>query len=92
MIDLHKIHIGDSIWYKGKECIVTMIRKDIDYNIKYPEKEIVWALSLIDKITYLNEYTNSNISINDPVATGDVLWDCIKEDCFISNAIDFIRS
>ncbi len=92
MIDLHKIHIGDSIWYKGKECTVTMIRKNIDYNKKYPAKEIVWTVNLIDKITYLNEYTNSNISINDPVSTRDVLWDCIKEDCFISNAIDFIRS
>ena len=94
-VDLHKLKIGSSIWYKGTECAVTMLRKNTDPNIDYPRIKTVWTISLVDKLTYIDDFSGKTNITLDPkrlyVYTGEVFWETIEKDCFISNAIDFIR-
>jgi len=78
--------------YRGTECIVLMLRKNTDPNINFPKTKIVWTISLTDLKSYLEDYAGYT---KDPdrlrIYTGEVGWEFIKDDCYISNALDFIR-
>ena len=94
MIDPHTLNIGASVWFKGTECAVIHLQKIADPNISYPKIKIIWTVGLIDIQSYREEFegaeldrTTSRILVN----TGNHDWNAIKEDCSISNAIDFIR-
>jgi len=96
MIDLHSLHIGSSLWYQGKECKVTVIKKVSDPNADFPKRKVTWTISLTDVLSYQEEFdedrSNNKLDPNRGyVYTGEVEWDSIKHDCVISNAIDFIR-
>ncbi len=82
MIDLHNVKIGSTMWYKGIECVVIMLRKSID-----DTKKVVWTISLVDKENYLSDYG----AMGKLFCTGEIYWNHVSEFCRLSNAIDFIR-
>jgi len=94
-VDLHKLNIGSSVWYTGIECAVTMLRKNTDPNIDYPDIKTVWTISLVDMFSYKEEFSGKTDITLDPnrtyVFTGEVIWETLEKDCAVSNAIDFIR-
>jgi hypothetical protein len=93
MIDLHKVSIGSTILYQGKECVVLMLRKYYELNLPKPGiKEAKWIISLTDKGSYQEDYFNIDITPGRlRTYTGEIEWESIRHDCIISNAIDFIR-
>jgi len=95
-IDLHKLNIGSSIWYQGKECVIIMLRKRrVDhYKAAINPPTVQWTISLLDVHSYQEDFLYLKKTPNrthEYKYTGEVEWDVIEGECVASNAIDFIR-
>jgi len=92
MIDLHQLNIGSSIWYKGRECIVTHLGKTMDASVNFPSWAVTWTICLQDVDSYNATFLGlPNTSNKDPIYTGNTLWDTVCDECTLGNAIKFIR-
>ena len=92
-VNLDKVNFETPIWYKETECRVVHLSKVCNPNADY---KMQWTIALVDKeyAEYLKKstsYRKKHLKMP-TVYTCVCDWECIEADCWISNAIDFIRN